>query len=108
MVASLEEAFSRGVALQPAYGGSGPEGAFQQLFPKMEQAYSGFGPPENVIHAPNEYIVVDDYLKGIESVVRLLAYYAAAPERSEVSQELREPSLGTDGIRENKPSMLSD
>jgi len=76
MVRSLDHAFTRGVALQPAYGGSGPEGAFQELFPEMEQAYSGFGPPEDVIHAPNEYIVVDDYLRGIEAVLRLLSEYA--------------------------------
>ena len=75
MVGSLETAFERGVALQPSYGGSGPEGAFQELFPNMEQAYSGFGPPEDVIHAPNEYIVVDDYLRGIESIARLLSNY---------------------------------
>jgi acetylornithine deacetylase/succinyl-diaminopimelate desuccinylase-like protein len=41
----------------------------------MEQAYSGFGPTENNLHAPNEYIVIDDYLRGIESFARLLAYY---------------------------------
>lgn len=73
---SLEITFKRGVALQPSYGGSGPEGAFQELFPEMEQAYSGFGPPEDVIHAPNEYIVVEDYLAGIETVARLLWEYA--------------------------------
>lgn len=85
MASSLDTAFARGVALQPAYGGSGPEGAFQELFPEMEQAYSGFGPPEDVIHAPNEYIVVDDYLKGIESIARLFANYASAPARGPVS-----------------------
>jgi acetylornithine deacetylase/succinyl-diaminopimelate desuccinylase-like protein len=76
MAKSLEVAFGRGVAFQPSYAGSGPEGLFQQLFPDMEQAYSGFGPPESRIHAPNEYIIVDDYLSGIESVVRLLDEYA--------------------------------
>jgi acetylornithine deacetylase/succinyl-diaminopimelate desuccinylase-like protein len=72
---SLDDAFGRGVAVQPSYAGSGPEGIFQQLFPQMEQAYSGFGPTENNLHAPNEYIVIDDYLRGIESFARLLAYY---------------------------------
>ena len=76
MAKTLEEAFGRSVAFQPSYAGSGPEGLFQQLFPNMEQAYSGFGPPESRIHAPNEYINVDDYLCGIESVVRLLDEYA--------------------------------
>ena len=74
---SLEAAFNRPTARQPSYGGSGPEGVFQQLFPEMEQAYSGFGPPENVIHSPNEYILVKDYEAGIEAVARLLMEYAA-------------------------------
>ena len=68
---SLDKAFGRGVAYQPTFPGSGPEGVFQNLFPNMSQAHSGFGPPEDVIHAPDEYIFVDDYLKGIESIVRL-------------------------------------
>lgn len=72
---SLADAFGRGVAIQPTYAGSGPEGIFQQVFPAMEQAYSGFGPTENNLHAANEYIVIDDYLRGIESVARLLHYY---------------------------------
>jgi acetylornithine deacetylase/succinyl-diaminopimelate desuccinylase-like protein len=73
---SLDAAFGRGVAFQPSYAGSGPEGTFQELFPNMQQAYSGFGPVESNIHAPNEYIVVDDYLKGIEAVARLCDEYA--------------------------------
>lgn len=73
---SLDAAFGRGVAFQPSYAGSGPEGTFQELFPSMQQAYSGFGPVESNIHAPNEYIVVDDYLKGIETVARLYDEYA--------------------------------
>ena len=72
---SLDDAFERGVAVQPTYAGSGPEGIFQEMFPAMEQAYSGFGPTENNLHAPNEYIVVDDYLRGIESFARLVHYY---------------------------------
>jgi acetylornithine deacetylase/succinyl-diaminopimelate desuccinylase-like protein len=72
---SLTDAFDRGLAVQPSYAGSGPEGIFQQMWPHMEQAYSGFGPTENNLHAPNEYIVVDDYLRGIESFARLLHYY---------------------------------
>lgn len=76
MAKSLEEAFNSPVAFQPSYAGSGPEGLFQRLFPDMEQAYSGFGPTESRIHAPNEYIVIDDYLRGIESVARLLNHYA--------------------------------
>ncbi len=73
---SLAGAFERDVVLFPTYPGSGPEGVFQELFPNMQQAYSGFGPTEDNLHAPNEYIVIDDYLRGIETVVRLLEEYA--------------------------------
>ena len=44
----------------------------------MQQAYSSFGPTEDNLHAPNEYIVIDDYLRGIETVARLLEEYARA------------------------------
>ncbi|NLE77804.1 MAG: M20/M25/M40 family metallo-hydrolase [Chloroflexi bacterium] len=73
---SLEKAFGRRIAYQPSYAGSGPEGVFQELFPKMMHAYSGFGPVDDHLHAPNEYIVVDDYLKGIEAVARFFGEYA--------------------------------
>lgn len=78
MAQSLQDSFKNknGVAFQPSYAGSGPEGVFQKLFPNMEQAYSGFGPAESRIHAPDEYIVIEDYLIGIESVVRLMELYA--------------------------------
>ena len=72
---SLADAYQCKVAYEPSFAGSGPEGVFQQLFPNMEQAYSGFGPAESRIHGPNEYIVVEDYLKGINSIVRLFYEY---------------------------------
>ncbi|NLE77629.1 MAG: M20/M25/M40 family metallo-hydrolase [Chloroflexi bacterium] len=78
MARSLRAAFGREVAFQPAYTGSGPEGLFQELFPTMEHAYTGFGPTEDNLHAPNEYIVLDDYLRGIEAVARLYSEHAAA------------------------------
>jgi len=73
---SLHKAFGSDIVLQPTYAGSGPEGLFQMLFPEMEQAYSGFGPPENVLHAPNEYIPLDNYFAGIETIARLFWEYA--------------------------------
>jgi acetylornithine deacetylase/succinyl-diaminopimelate desuccinylase-like protein len=72
---SLKDAFKADVVFEPSFAGSGPEGVFQQLFPNMEQAYSGFGPAESRIHGPNEYIEVEDYIKGIESIVRLFYEY---------------------------------
>lgn len=72
---SLAEAFEREVVLIPTFPGSGPEGVFQELFPTMQQAYSGFGPVEDNLHAPNEYIIIDDYLRGIETVARLFEAY---------------------------------
>ena len=73
---SLRAAFERDVVLAPTFPGSGPEGVFQELFPTMQQAYSGFGPVEDRLHAPNEYIVIDDYLSGVETTARLFGEFA--------------------------------
>lgn len=62
-------------ARQPTYPGSGPEPLFAQILDIQEQAYSGFGPTEDRLHAPNEYIRVEDYLKGAECMARLLWAY---------------------------------
>jgi acetylornithine deacetylase/succinyl-diaminopimelate desuccinylase-like protein len=62
-------------ALQPTYPGFGPEPLFAQLLGIEEQAYSGFGPTEDRLHAPDEYIRIEDYLRGAACVAYLLAEY---------------------------------
>ena len=76
VVRALNGAFGRGVAIQPSFGGSGPEGAFQEMFPSMAHAYACFGPTEDNLHAPNEYVVIADQLKSIEAVARIYDEYS--------------------------------
>jgi acetylornithine deacetylase/succinyl-diaminopimelate desuccinylase-like protein len=73
---AIRGAFGVEPARQPTYPGSGPEPLFAQILGIDEQAYSGFGPTDDRLHAPNEYIRVDDYLHGAECVARLLQAYA--------------------------------
>jgi acetylornithine deacetylase/succinyl-diaminopimelate desuccinylase-like protein len=74
---AIRAAFGVEPARQPTYPGSGPEPLFAEILGIEEQAYSGFGPTEDRLHAPNEYILVDSYLRGAECVTRLLETYAA-------------------------------
>lgn len=82
LVRALDRAFGRGVAIQHSFAGSGPEGVFQEMFPNMAHAYACFGPTEDNLHAPNEYVVIADQLTSIEAVARIYDEYArsaAAP-----------------------------
>ena len=65
-------------ARQPTYPGFGPEPLFAQLLGIEEQAYSGFGPTDDRLHAPDEYIRIEDYLNGAACVACLLEEYPRA------------------------------
>ena len=54
---------------------SGPEPLFGQLLGIQEQAYGGFGPTEDRLHAPDEYIRIEGYLTGAACVASLLEEY---------------------------------
>ena len=73
---AIYSAFGVEPARQPTYPGCGPEPLFAQILGIQDQAYSGFGPTEDRLHAANEYIRVEDYLRGIECVAQLLHAYA--------------------------------
>ena len=62
-------------ARQPTYPGFGPEPLFAQILGIEEQAYSGFGPTDDRLHAPDEYIRIEDYLNGAACVACLLEEY---------------------------------
>lgn len=72
---AIRQAFGVEPARQPTYPGCGPEPLFAQILGIQDQAYSGFGPTEDRLHAPNEYIRIEDYLRGVECVVHLLREY---------------------------------
>lgn len=42
---------------------------------------SGFGAPENNLHAPNENMPVDRYLQGIAYAAAIMEEYGAEPEK---------------------------
>lgn len=72
---AIRRTFGVEPAHQPTYPGFGPEPLFAQLLGIEEQAYSGFGPTEDRLHAPDEYIRIDDYLNGAACVAILLEEY---------------------------------
>lgn len=72
---AIRRTFGVEPAHQPTYPGFGPEPLFAQLLGIEEQAYSGFGPTEDRLHAPDEYIRIDDYLNGAACVASLLEEY---------------------------------
>jgi acetylornithine deacetylase/succinyl-diaminopimelate desuccinylase-like protein len=72
---AIRGAFGVEPAKQPTYPGCGPEPLFAELLGIYDHAYSGFGPTEDRLHAPNEYIEVETYLKGAECVARLIDEY---------------------------------
>ena len=72
---AIRNTFGVEPARQPTYPGFGPEPLFAQILGIQEQAYSGFGPTEDRLHAPDEYIRIDDYLNGAACVASLLQEY---------------------------------
>jgi acetylornithine deacetylase/succinyl-diaminopimelate desuccinylase-like protein len=72
---AIRQTFGVEPARQPTYPGSGPEPLFAQLLGIEEQAYSGFGPTEDRLHAPDEYIRIEDYLHGAGCVACMLEEY---------------------------------
>jgi acetylornithine deacetylase/succinyl-diaminopimelate desuccinylase-like protein len=75
---AIRSTFGVEPARQPTYPGFGPEPLFAQILGIEEQAYSGFGPTDDRLHAPDEYIRIDDYLNGAACVAALLAEYPHA------------------------------
>ena len=72
---AIRKTFGCEPARQPTYPGFGPEPLFTQILGIEEQAYSGFGPTDDRLHAPDEYIRIDDYLNGAACVASLLEEY---------------------------------
>jgi acetylornithine deacetylase/succinyl-diaminopimelate desuccinylase-like protein len=86
---AIRSTFGVEPARQPTYPGFGPEPLFAQWLDIQEQAYSGFGPTEDRLHAPDEYIRIEEYVKGAACVAALLAEY---PKVKAVRQPQRERS----------------
>jgi acetylornithine deacetylase/succinyl-diaminopimelate desuccinylase-like protein len=73
MVAETAAAvYGKPMLIAPMVGGSGPMYPFVQHL-GVPIANSGIGSPDSNVHAPNEYIVIDEYLRGARHVARILA-----------------------------------
>ena len=57
--------------------------SLRRSFGIEEQAYSGFGPTDDRLHTPDEYIRIEDYLNGAACVACLLDEYPRAKAESE-------------------------
>ncbi|GAB4564620.1 MAG: M20/M25/M40 family metallo-hydrolase [Anaerolineae bacterium] len=75
LIAALRDVFGVQPSVKPLVEGSGPGYIFEELL-QIPQVYSGFGPTEDRLHSPNEYITVEGYLRGIEACMRFYAVWA--------------------------------
>lgn len=78
---ALREAVNEGFGCPPAvlvtYPGSGPGDVFEEIL-GIPQVCSGFGPLGDRLHAPNEYMTIDFYKKGIKTIISFYQLYAQA------------------------------
>ncbi len=71
VVDTAEEPYGMKMAVVPMTGGSGPNHVFLEEL-DLPIATAGTGYPGGQVHAPNENIVIDHYLKGAKHVARIL------------------------------------
>jgi acetylornithine deacetylase/succinyl-diaminopimelate desuccinylase-like protein len=76
---AIREAVLEGFECPPAvlitYPGSGPGDIFEEIL-GIPQVCSGFGPLGDRLHAPNEYMTVDFYIKGVKTIISFYEIYA--------------------------------
>jgi acetylornithine deacetylase/succinyl-diaminopimelate desuccinylase-like protein len=68
---TAEPVYGHPMQVVPISGGSGPNHAFIQYL-NVPIATAGIGYPGAQVHAPNENIRLDDYLKGAKHIARIL------------------------------------
>ena len=71
VVDSATEVYGKPMQIMPMTGGSGPNYIVQQAL-QIPIATLGVGYPEGNVHAPNENIRLNDYLKTARHLVRVL------------------------------------
>lgn len=69
------EVYGKPARVQPMIGGSGPMHPFRH-FLEVPVVTVGIGYPENLIHAPNEHIRIEDFVAGTCHMVRLVERWA--------------------------------
>ncbi|MEX2160632.1 MAG: M20/M25/M40 family metallo-hydrolase [Anaerolineales bacterium] len=75
VVDSAKDVYGVPQLIDPMSGGSGPNHAFLH-FLKLPVAVAGLGYPGNQVHAPNENIREDLYLKASQHVARIVSEFA--------------------------------
>lgn len=72
---TAKEVFGRPAVLEPMIGGSGPMASFVNYL-KLPIVTAGIGYPDSRVHAPNEHIRLDYFVKGIKHTARIIARFA--------------------------------
>jgi acetylornithine deacetylase/succinyl-diaminopimelate desuccinylase-like protein len=76
VVESAREVYGVPMMVQPMSGGSGPNHAFIHHL-KVPVATAGVGYPDSRAHAPNENLVIDNFVDGVRHTARILANFGA-------------------------------
>ncbi|HEX5502729.1 MAG TPA: M20/M25/M40 family metallo-hydrolase [Thermomicrobiales bacterium] len=72
VAATAQEVYGQPLVLAPLSGGSGPMHPFVKYL-GVPIANAGIGSPNSNAHAPNEFIVIDEFLRGARHVARIIA-----------------------------------
>ena len=75
VVACAEGVYGRPQKIIPMSGGSGPNHPFIHEL-KLPVATTGIGYPEGNVHAPNENIVIENFVKGVEHTALLIEHFS--------------------------------
>jgi acetylornithine deacetylase/succinyl-diaminopimelate desuccinylase-like protein len=75
VVRSAEEVYGVPQIIAPMSGGSGPNHAFIHTL-GVPVATAGAGYPETKAHAPNENLVIDNFVDAVRHTARIMAYFA--------------------------------
>jgi acetylornithine deacetylase/succinyl-diaminopimelate desuccinylase-like protein len=75
VVTSAEEVYGVPQLIAPMVGGSGPNHAFIHTL-GVPVATAGLGYPDTKAHAPNENLVIENFVDGVRHTARIMAYFA--------------------------------
>ncbi|HEY42671.1 MAG TPA: M20/M25/M40 family metallo-hydrolase [Anaerolineae bacterium] len=76
VVESAREVYGVPMLIQPMSGGSGPNHAFIHIL-KVPVATAGVGYPDSRAHAPNENLVIDNFVAGVRHTARIMVNFGA-------------------------------
>lgn len=74
-IETARQVYGRPPVLYPLVGGSGPNHPFIHVL-GLPVVAAGVGYPGSQVHAPNEHIRLDDFVKGIKHTAHILAQFA--------------------------------